>query len=270
MWELLATIAGTLLFTCGPTGITSDVYLKDPAGAVSRLTATPEDQGVRDAVWLGDRVVTVGRGFFDLLAVREVDTPPSSRGRLLERHIAGNPAVSQSGVLAYTRLWEDRRGRVYDEVVRVGSGGRKRVLARRRAPPIWDLIWVRGRIFALSEIGRPGRMELVELSRKRPRTTPLHGTRVGRLAATSTGRIAYSYGGRRRHHIAIMRLNGTRRRAFRSDWYPLAWAPDGSRILVQSVGSAPELGLMDPGTAEVQPLGRLGCGFVISAQWTAG
>jgi hypothetical protein len=268
MWELLAAIAGTLLFTCGPTGTTSDVYLKDPTGAVRRLTVTPEHEGVRDAVWLGDRVVTVGRESADLLAVRDVDTPPTSRGRLLERQIAGNPAVSNSGVLAYTRLWEDRRGRLSDEVVRVGPGGRKRALARRRV--IWDLIWVRGRLFALSEIGRPGRMELVEVSRKRPRTTPLHGTRVGRLAATSTGRIAYSYGPRRRHRMAIMRLDGAGRRAFRSNWYPLAWAPDGGRILVQSVGSAPEIGLMDPGTGEVQRLGRLDCGFVISAQWTVG
>jgi hypothetical protein len=268
MWELLAAIAGTLLITCGPTATTSDVYLKDPTGAVRALTATPEDQGVRDAVWLGDRVVTVGREFADLLAVRDVDAPRTSRGRLIERQIARDPAVSKSGVLAYTRLWEDRRGRLYDEVVRVGSDGRKRVLARRRL--IRDLIWVRGRIFALSEIGRRGRIELVDLSRDRPRTTPLHGTRVGPLAATSTGRIAYSYGGRRRHRMAIMGLDGTRRRTFRSDWYPLAWAPDGSRILVQSFGSAPELGLMDPGTGEVQSLGRLDCGYVISAQWTAG
>jgi hypothetical protein len=267
MWELLAAIAGTLLFTCGPTGTTSDVYLKDSTGAVRRLTVTPEDRGVRDAAWFGDRVVTVGRELADLLEVRDVDMPPTSRGRLLERQIAGNPAVSKSGVLAYTRLWEDRRGRLYDEVVRVGSGGRKRVLARRRL--IWDLFWVRGRIVVLSEIGRPGRMELVELRRNRTRTTPLRGTRVGRLAATSTGRIAYSYGARRRRHMAIVRLDGTRRRAFRSDWNPLAWAPDGSRILVQSGASAPELGLMDPGTGEVQRLGRLDCGFLISAEWTA-
>ncbi len=266
MWELLAAIAGSLLFTCGPTGTTSDVYLKDPTGAVGRLTATPEHQGVRDAAWLGDRVVTVGREFGDLLAVRDVDTPPSSPGRLLERQIARNPAVSTRGVLAYTRLWENRRGRLYDEVVRVGPGGRKRVLARRHS--IWDLIWVGDRLFALSEIGRPRRMELLELGRKRPRTTPLRGTRIGRLAATSTGQIAYMYG--RPYHLAIMRLDGARWRAFRSDWSPLAWAPDGSRILVQSVGSAPELGLMDPGTGHVQRLGHLDCGFVISAQWTAG
>jgi hypothetical protein len=268
VWELLATIAGTLLFTCGPTGTTSDAYLKDPTGAVRRLTLTPEDQGVRDATWLGDRVVTVGREFLDLLAVREVDAPPTSPGRLLERQIASSPAVSNSGVLAYTRLSEGRRGRLQDEVVRVGPGGRKRVLARRRL--IWDLFWVRNRIFALSEIGRPGRMELVEVSRKRPRTTPLPGTRVGRLAATSTGRIAYSYRAGRRHRLAIMRLDGSRRRAFRTGWYPMAWAPDGSRLLVQSGGSPADLGLMDPGTGEVQRLGRLDCGFMISAQWTAG
>jgi hypothetical protein len=81
------------------------VYLKDPTGAVRRLTATPEDQGVRDAVWFADRVVTVGRELPDRLAVRDVNTPPTSRGSLLERQIARNPAVSRSGVLAYTRLW---------------------------------------------------------------------------------------------------------------------------------------------------------------------
>src|SRR5918997_1906749 len=123
MWELLTALAGTLLFTCGPTGTTSDVYLKEPSGTVRRLTTTPEHRGMRDAVWLRGRVVTVG-GLADNLAVRDVETPPRSRGRRLEREIARAPAVSKRGVLAYTRLWEDRRRRLYDEVVRVGRRGK--------------------------------------------------------------------------------------------------------------------------------------------------
>ena len=95
-------------------------------------------------------------------------------------------------MLAYTRLWEDHRGRLHDEVVRVGKRGRKRALVRRRL--IWDLVWVGDRLFALSEIGRRGRMELVEVTGSRPRSIRLRGTRVGRLAVSTTGRIAYSYG----------------------------------------------------------------------------
>jgi hypothetical protein len=210
--------------------------------------------------------VTLG-GLSDRLAVRDPDAAPTAPGRLLERRIAGNPAVSGRGVLAYTRLWEDHRGRLYDEVVRVGKRERKRALVRRRL--IWDLVWVGDRLFALSEIGRPGRMELVEVTGSRPRSIRLRGTRVGRLAVSTTGRIAYSYGTPRRHHLAIVRLDGAGRRSLRTDWSPLAWAPDGSRILVQSLDSASELGLMDPVSGEVQRLGRLDCGFVMSAQWTA-
>jgi len=256
-WEALQDVRGTLLFTCTAEVGGGDVYLKDASGAVRRLTVTPERNGIGQVAWWGDRIVVDNAGE---VQVRDLDTPPEEPGENLEFEVSRNPAASERGVLAYTRLWEDRRRRLKDEIVRV-AGKRRVVIARRKN--VFGLFWVGDRLFAHAERREGGRAWLVEVTRKGRPATPL-GPKVGFVAVSRTGRVAYSRYGRDQR-VTVIRTDGSRRRVFRRAWVPLAWAPDERALLV---ASNRRIGLMNPRTGKIDRLGRLGCGFITSAVWT--
>jgi hypothetical protein len=120
----------------------------------------------------------------------------------------------------------------------------------------------RRRLFAFTE-SRSSRSALLEVTRGARRSVPLKGRRIGGVAISSRRRVAYSSRGR---FVAIMRLDGSRRRVFRREWAPLAWSPDGRRVLVG--GQQSRIGLLNPRTGSVRRLGSLPCGYLSSAVWT--
>jgi hypothetical protein len=259
-WAALDRVPGSLLFACGPSTTSADVYLKDPTGAVRRLTESPQNFGVSGMAWLGRQiaVVTTRKGPEDL-EVRDLDTPPAAPGKLVDRS-SGSPAVSGDGELAYMRAGE-RRGRFAHEVVRTG-GGHRRVVTT--LPTAWQLAWVGRRLYAQEE-APDGRVALVDVTNRRShRRTRLKGN-IGATAVSPTGRVAYTRIRRRSLSVTVMRLDGTHRRTFRTRWLPLEWSPDERQILVRKV---PRFGLMSPETGEVRDLGRLPCGGVLlAAEW---
>jgi hypothetical protein len=262
-WAALAPIRGSLLFTCGRAPGTGELYFKDDGGTVHQLTVTQPKAGAESAVWQGDRIVAViDRDFHNRLEVRRLDTPPAEVGRQL-RGEGFSPAASRTGEIAYLRPSRDREA---DQVVRLRNGHR-RVAAQRRL--LWDVAWVGGRLLALSEYASHGRMELIDVTRRPARrVVRLRRTRIGSMAIGGRHRVAYWYGRGRPGHIrlAVMSLDGSHRRAFRVDWAPKTWSPDGRRILVNQFGGR-SLGLMSPRTGKVRVLGRLPCGSVKAAVW---
>ena len=257
-WEPLSALDGSLLFVCGKGQPgTAELYFKDDAHAVRQLTVTQPSAGANSATWLGDRILAViDRDLTNRMEVRELGTPPDEVGRPLGPGAA--PAVSRTGTIAYLRAGEDRRGRLVDEVVRL-RGGRRKVLARRHA--FWDLFWVGRRLYAFTE-SRSGRSALLEVTRGARRSVPLRGRRVATVAVSSRRCVAYTF---RRDRLAVMRLDGSRRRVFRRAWAVLAWSPDGRRVLVTH---RTRIGLLNPRTGRVRGLGRLPCGYIGSAVWT--
>jgi hypothetical protein len=256
-WDALRDVRGSLLFTCTAEVGGGDVYLKDASEAVRRLTVTPERLGIGSVAWWGERIVVDNAGH---VQVRELDTLPEQPGESLEFERSGVPAASGRGVLAYARLWEGRRGRLKDEIVRV-AGRRRVVIARRNL--VFGLYWVGDRLFAHAMRRERGRAWLVEVNRKGKPTTPL-GANVGIVAVSRTGRVAYSRYGRDKR-VTVMRADGSRRRVFRRSWVPRAWAPDERAILVSN---RRRIGLMNSRTGKIRRLGRLGCGYMTSAVWT--
>jgi len=261
VWEALLGITGSLLFGCATGPATGELYFKDDAGHVHQLTVTEPKQGASDAVWQGHRIVAVvDRGFQNGLELRDLSTPPADVGRRLGEGVS--PAVSPSGTLAYVRVGE-RKGRLVDLVVR-RRGDHKRVVGVRHT--VWDLFWVtRRRLIAYAET-RWGRNELVVITGRRQRPVSL-GRRARLVAISKQGRVVYSYS-RPRHRagFTVMRLDGSHRRRFNGEWAPFAWSPNGHRILASSAGRT--VGLINPRTGKVRPLGKLPCGYLASAVWT--
>jgi hypothetical protein len=259
--EPLARISGSLLFSCGKDTLRgeTDAYLKDKSGAVRRLT---ESQSILDVRWLGNDVVVVSSrwDFGDAIYRRSVATDPRAPGRRIAGggRPARTPAVSASGTLAYSRLGEERSGRLFEEVV-VARDGRRRALGRFRS--VYGLFWIRGRLYA--HVRSRGITDLVAVTR---RTATRLGRHVGLMAAAPDGRVAFSTSGRYRYGVTVMRVDGSKRRTFRTPWYPLTWSPGGTRVLVGS-RRAREIGLMDPDSGRVESLGPSGCGAVVSADW---
>jgi hypothetical protein len=261
VWEALLAITGSLLFGCASEPATGELYFKDDAGHVHRLTVTEPKQGAWDAAWQGDRFVAViDRGFRNGLEVRDLSTPPSEVGRRLGRGVS--PAVSRSGTFAYVGFGE-RKGKAVDLIVR-RRGDRRRVLGY--AHLVQQLYWIsRHRLVALTE-SRSGQLALVDITgRHRGRTVPLKGRRETIAAISAQRRVAYTFGRRGARRIAVMRLDGSHRRVFHRDWIPQTWSPDGRRILV---ANRSRVGLMNPSTGAVQRLGTLPCGYFTSAVWT--
>jgi hypothetical protein len=261
MWEALLGITGSLLFACQSAPATGDLYFKDDAGVVHQLTVTEPSQGASDAVWDGQSLVAVvDRGFRNGIERRELTTRPATAGKRVGEGVS--PAVSSRGTLAYVSIrGETKGGRMVDEVIRVRRG-RRTVLWQRDS--VQQLYWVGGRLFAWGET-RSGRDDLVEINRH-PRRSISLGKRGGPVAVSSQGRVAYTFGRRGHYRFAVMRLDGSHRRVFRRDWFPLTWSPDGGRILV---GNRSRIGVMTPRTGNVRRLGKLDCGYVTSAVWTA-
>jgi hypothetical protein len=258
-WASLQPVEGSLLFICNSEIATGELYFKDDYGAVRVLTKTEPKAGANQATWQGDRIVAViDRDFSNRLEIRTLSMPPTAVGKQLGNGYA--PAVSPTGTLAYVRLGETRSGRLVDKVWR-RRGARKRVIAQRRT--IWDLFWVgRKRLVAFGET-RGGHSYLSEVTRHPARTVWLRGKRI---AISKQRRVAYSFGGNRSPRVAVMRLDGSRRRVYRSRWVPLDWSPGGRRILV---ADRSEIGLMSARTGKVRRLGPLPCRFLSSAEWTA-
>jgi hypothetical protein len=265
MWEALLAITGSLLFACQSEPATGELYFKDDAGHVHQLTVTEPSQGAGEAVWNGDRIVSViDRGFRNRLELRDLSTPPAEVGKPLGAGFA--PAVSPSGTLAYARLGY-RRGRSVTKVVR-RRGDRRTVVGADR--DVWSLHWISRRRLVGHVVSRDGRRaKLVDFTgRHRGRTVRLRGRRPGLAALSAQRRVAYAFGRRGARRVAVMRLDGSHRRVFRRDWVPQTWSPDGRRILVTGGKRYTTVGLMTPRTGAVQRLGTLPCGYLTSAVWT--
>ena len=266
MWEALLSITGSLLFACQSAPATGELYFKDDAGHVHRLTVTEPSQGAGDATWIGDRILAVvDRGFQNRLELRDLSTPPDEAGRRLRE--AWSPAVSPTGTVAYVFIrGQTKSGRLVDEIIRERLGsGHRRVLWRHHS--IVDLAWVsRTRLLALAE-DRRHRADLVSVTGHSVRRIRL-GRRAGVMALSRQRRVAVAYGGRRHFRLAVMRLDGSHRRVFRHFWVPWAWSPDGRRILVADGSRHSTVGLMNARTGKVRRLGKLPCGYITSAVWT--
>jgi hypothetical protein len=254
-WDALKPIEGSLLFACQSAPATGELYFKDDAGTVHRLTMTEPKQGAGLVTWYGNRILAViDRGFRNRMEIRDLTTRPDAVGERLGFGYA--PAVSPTGTIAYTRLGEGDHGRLFDEVVRLRRGKRK-VLGHRNE--IWGLYWVGHRRLLAFAKGRSGRFSLTSITGTR--SVPL-GKRAGNLTLSLRRRVAYSHAGR----VTVMRLDGSHRRVFRSRWTPWTWSPDGRQILVSGRGR--RVGVMNARTGKVRRLGELPCGYLTSAEWT--
>jgi hypothetical protein len=204
-WDALKPIEGSVLFACQSEPGTGDLYFKDDGGTVHRLTVTERQEGAGLVTWYGNRILAViDRGLRNRMEIRDLTTRPDAVGARLGPGWA--PAASPTGTIAYTRVGEDRKGRLVDEVIGKGA----------------DI-----------------------------------------LTISSRRRVAYSHGRR----VTVMRLDGSHRHVFARDWTPWAWSPGGRRILVS--GANRRVGLMNARTGAVRRLGRLPCGYLTSAEWTA-
>jgi hypothetical protein len=258
-WDALEPIEGALLFACQTAPATGDLYFKDDAGAVHRLTVTEPNQGAGEATWYGNRILAViDRDFQNGLEIRSLTTRPDAVGKRLGE--GATPAVSPTGTIAYVFIrGQTKSGRLVDEIVRLRAGHR-RVLWKHHA--IVDLAWAsRRRVIALAE-NRTAQASLVSITRRAVRSIRV-GKRAGAMALSRQRRVAISHGSDR---VTIMRLDGTHRHTFRRAWAPWAWSPNGRSILVSGRGRT--IGLMNPRTGAVRRLGRLPCGYLTSAEWT--
>jgi hypothetical protein len=264
-WGLFDDVGGSILFTCGQDPFAGDVYLKDAAGGVRRLTALPAGLGATSVSWHGTDVVFVSSRDGIATLQRLPDSGlPAVRGKVIDQGRA--PASSESGVLAYTRLTDGKHGRLYDEVVRVDRQGRS-VVARFHE--VWSLHWFGDRLFTAATTRPGGRTALIDLGDRVHSQQRLPGHPFGRAAVSSSGRLASSYGGGRRPRLAIGRVGGQRYRIFRRRWSPLAWSPNSRQLLVQTVQRHSRLAILDPKRETLRTLGRAPCGYLSRASWTA-
>jgi hypothetical protein len=265
VWEALLAITGSLLFACQSEPSTGELYFKDDAGLVHRLTVTEPNAGAGEAVWQGDRIVgVIDRDFRNRLELRDLSTPPNEVGKPLGMGFA--PAISPSGTLAYARFGY-RGTRSVTKVVR-RRGDRRNVVGYDR--DVWTLHWVSRHRLVGHAVSRNGRRaKLVDFTgRHRGRTVRLRGRQPGLAAFSAQHRVAYAFGRRGAGRVAVMRLDGSQRRVFRRDWVPWTWSPNGRRILVTGGNGHTTVGLMNPRTGAVQRLGALPCGYLTSAVWT--
>jgi len=254
-------VRGVLYVLAGRDPNFSDVYRLsgDPArarrlttnGRLSTISAQPGRVVVADARGSGsDRTETL-----DLTA--KGDALP---GRLIDP--AGQtPVLSRSGKVAYVvpQYGENGSDAGTNLFVAPYEGGPKRLLYRARSG-LGSPTWLPGdRLAVISDpeaakakvVLDPGTPRERAVDPGLPRTYDLQANALGDLFAANARRLA------------LLSPAGKPRGA-PIDRRPLAWAPDGRRVLVVD---GRELGLLDPDSGRVEPLLHTDRPTIGSASW---
>lgn len=228
----------------------SDLYLLT-RGRMERLTHSPPPSGFGTLDGSGRRLVATRLGGTPDRIVRY-----SLRdGRLLDRGGAGRgsgPAI-------------DRRGRVLS-IDTAAAPPRIRVAGRKSryitvSGEIGSVGWLpRGRVVAETVVRGRSRLVLGAGSRRR-RTVRTGLTDHGTLAVGRDGRIAYGYAGA----FVVFDPRGRVVRRLRIPWYPVAWSPAASRLLIANQRG--ELATLDRRGRDLILIGRAIDGAVVDAAW---
>jgi hypothetical protein len=277
-FAVAARTTGTIYLLAGPDPASQDVYRIDGDWSkAERLTSSPLNFGISSIAANRDRVVVATglQGADRIEQLRSNREPSPLPGIAIDA--GSDPALDSTDSLAY--VVTGRRGdRVFSQLKVQPPGGGKAARRLQRTLLASPVFTRRGRLTVLAgPAGRtrlvldPGRANSVTRRLVHPRPTTLVADRRGRIAhLVYRKRLApqLEQGGRLRlkgAELAILRPDGRLQRLFKLDWFPLAWSPDGRRLLVASTSDR-RIGLLNPRTGRVRSIGEID-GVVGEADW---
>jgi len=253
-------LPGTLIVLCGPDQDSTDLY-EIREGRIERKTVSAPFSPVysfsaseRQIVFTQSAADVLGEQM--LLARRE---PGQLKPELVGP--GSGAGIREDGALVWVGHASAPEGIAV--FLRDADGRTKRV---RTFPDVWLTQFVGARLDVI--VNRGARTTLLRgLDRKRrvKQRVELAATPF-RHTLSSRGQLAYQS---KRRVLRIVDSRGKQVAAHRTGWQPLAFDPQGKRLLVSEpeTSATDELGVMDPKTGHVRRLGEASCGWVASAQW---
>jgi hypothetical protein len=259
-------IDGVVYFTAGPDPKSTDVYrVQGTLADAKRLTRSSVNFGIG---WItgrpGEIVIASGRvGALDhvesLEHFQQASSDPGVRG--------SSPALDNDGTLAYV---VSGRTRGLDLIIKPPNGPARRIPHAPDGVPVWGP----GHRLYISGNRRPADLKptrpfiIAGFGRRNPRVIHPPGRSVAPIIAVNQrGDIASNDSHR---HLTTTPQHGSARR-FTLPWIPMHWSPDGRELLVLHAHDAyhggRQVGLLNPATGDIKPLGSVTGGTINSAVW---